>query len=116
VLAGFPEHFEQPLAFVTVGEQPAIFDTEYADRNAAVADQIQHLFVAHSGVKTALEIGAAQFDRVKAGFTRRVERGRERRRVDRPHMQSKTPKFFGHCRHAPWNWSCTTEDLQPTPH
>ena len=97
VLAGFAEHLEQPLALVAGREQPAIFDAEHADRNAAFLDQVEHLRVAHAGIEAALEIGAAQFDRVVAGLFGRIERGRERRRVDRPHMQGETPELFRHC-------------------
>src|SRR5690348_6243963 len=57
--------------------------------------------MAHSVVKAALEIGAAQFDCVKTALARRVERGRKRRRVDRPHMQSEPPEFLRHYLYAP---------------
>ena len=96
VLAGFPEHPEQPLALLAGGEQPAIFDAEHADRNAAFADEIEHLRIAHAGIEAALEIGAAQFDRVEAPDARRIERRRQRRGVDRPHMQSEPAKLFRH--------------------
>ncbi len=97
----FAKNTEQPLALVTGGEQPAVFDTEHADRNAAGADQVEHLLVAHAGVEAALEVGAAQFHRVEAALLCRIERGLERRGVDSPHMQGEPPEFFAHYRVAP---------------
>ena len=97
----FAEHLEQPLALLAGGEQPAIFDAEHADGNAAGADQVEHLLVAHAGVEAALEIGAAQFDGVEAALFGRVERGLQRRRIDGPHVQGETPEFLRHGRYCP---------------
>jgi hypothetical protein len=69
---------------------------KHADRNAGLADEIEHLRVAHAGIEAALEVGAAQFDRVKAGDARGIERGRQRRGVDGPHMQRQPAKLFRH--------------------
>ena len=56
-------------------------------------DEIEHLRVAHAGVEAALEIGAAQLDGVVAGLLGRIERGRQRRGVDRPHVQGEAPEL-----------------------
>src|ERR1035441_792473 len=98
VLARLAEHLEQPLALVAGGEQPAIFDAEYADRNASLGGQVERLRVAHAGIEATLEIGAAQFDRVEAALFCRIERGGERRGVDGPHMQSEAPELLTHDR------------------
>ena len=90
------EHLEKPLALIAGGEQPAIFDPEHATGNAALFDEVEHLRIAHAGIEASLEIGSAQLDCVIACLLGGIERGGKRRRVDRPHMQGKTPKFLRH--------------------
>src|SRR6202040_966476 len=105
---------EQSLALVAAGEQPAIFDAEHTDGDAAIVDQVEHLLIAHAGGETALEISAAQLDGVKAGAAGRIERGRKRRSVDRPHMQRQAPEFVRHCSDTPYDLpltaACTAMD------
>ena len=43
VLAGLAEHAEEALALLAGGEQPAVFDAEHADRDAGLADEVEHL-------------------------------------------------------------------------
>ena len=59
----------------------------------ALLDEVDHLRVGHALIETALEVGAAQFDRVEAAALRRVERLGERRGVDRPHVEREAAEF-----------------------
>ncbi len=79
-----------------VREQPAIFDAEHADRNAALLDEVEHLRVRHAFVEAALEVGAAQLHRVEAAFLCGFKRLAERRGVDRPHVQREAAEFRSH--------------------
>ena len=79
------------LSSPVANSQP--YSTPSTPTGMPAADQIEHLRVAHAGIEAALEVGAAQFDRVKAGDAGGIERGRQRRGVDGPHMQRERPNF-----------------------
>ena len=87
VLAGLLQHVEQPRALVALGEQPAVFAAERADRNLRRTNDVEHLAVRHAALVAAGEVDAAQLDRIEAAVARGLDRGLERRGVDGPGVQ-----------------------------
>ena len=87
ILAGLLQHVEQPRALLALGEQPAVFAAERADRNLRRADDVEHLAIRHAPLVAAGEVDAAQLDRVEAAVACGLKRGFERRGVDGPGVQ-----------------------------
>src|SRR6185437_4450204 len=101
IFAALAENLEQPLALLAGGKQPAIFHAHHADGNAALTDKVEHLAVAHAGIETTLEIGAAKFDRVETALFCSIERRLQRCRIDRPGMECQPAEFPAHAMPCP---------------
>ena len=94
VVAGDLEVVEQPLALVAGCENPAVFAAQRADRDFGGTHHVEYGVVRHSPFIAALEVGAAQFDRIEAAVARGLDRDIERRGVEGPSVQRKPAEWI----------------------